>query len=95
MNYENASVLSNQNIVLKDRKKLEISGIKKIESLNSEEFLIESIMGYIVIKGSNLELLKLDTFGGTVSIKGKIYGINYLEENKKNIKESVVAKLFK
>ena len=60
MNYENASVLSNQNIVLKDRKKLEISGIKKIESLNSEEFLIDSNMGTIVLKGEGLELLKLD-----------------------------------
>ena len=50
MNYENASVLSNQNIVLKDRKKLEISGIKKIESLNSEEFLIDTKLGLLFIK---------------------------------------------
>lgn len=85
----------NHSVQINERKSCVLTGIKKLESFNEEEFLIESIMGYIVIKGSNLELLKLDTFGGTVSIKGKIYGINYLEENKKNIKESVVAKLFK
>ena len=60
MNYENASVLSNQNIVLKDRKKLEISGIKKIESLNSEEFLIDTKLGLLFIKGQDLEMQMLD-----------------------------------
>ena len=97
MNYENASVLSNQNIVLKDRKKLEISGIKKIESLNSEEFLIESVMGTIILKGEGLELLKLDTMQGVVTIKGLVNSLTYLDENilKKNKENSVISRLFK
>ena len=42
MNNDITSQVTGQNIVLKDRKRLEISGIKKIESLNNEEFLIRS-----------------------------------------------------
>ena len=79
MNYENASVLSNQNIVLKDRKKLEISGIKKIESLNSEEFLIDTKLGLLFIKGQDLEMQMLDIDKGNIWISGLITVIEYVE----------------
>ena len=46
---------------LVDRKNLTISGVKKVDSFDAEEFLIDSVMGYIVLKGEGLELLKLDT----------------------------------
>ena len=53
-------------------------------------------MGFMVIKGSELELVKLDTLQGNVSIKGNVSGINYVEENtKKNKEESIFNRLFK
>ena len=53
-------------------------------------------MGYILIKGEGLELIKLDTFQGTLSIKGKINSFNYMESNgKKAGSESMLSKLFK
>lgn len=86
MNYENASVLSNQNIVLKDRKKLEISGIKKIESLNSEEFLIDTKLGLLFIKGQDLEMQMLDIDKGNIWISGLITVIEYVETSGKKRK---------
>ena len=53
-------------------------------------------MGFILIKGEGLELIKLDTFQGTLSIKGKVNSMNYLESGGKKVnKESVLSKLFK
>lgn len=79
-----------------DRKEISLSGIKKITSFDSEEFLLESNMGIILIKGNNLEIMKLDTHDGNVKIKGKIDGFNYLENSKdKNKEESIISKLFK
>ena len=53
-------------------------------------------MGFMVIKGSELELVKLDTLQGNVSIKGNVSVINYVEENtKKNKEESIFNRLFK
>ena len=53
-------------------------------------------MGFIIIKGIDLELVKLDTLQGHVSIKGTINGINYVEENgRKNKEESIFNRLFK
>lgn len=86
----------NHGISLLERKNLVITGVKKIENFDSEQFLIEAIMGFMVIKGENLELVKLDTMQGNVSIKGLINSITYVEENTKKEKEnSVFSRLFK
>ena len=83
-------------IQISERKSIQINGIKKIESFNKEEFFLQSVMGFILIKGEELELIKLDTFQGTISIKGRINSLIYLDENNKKVKkESLVARLFK
>ena len=78
-----------------DRREISLTGIKKITSFDSEEFLLESNMGPILIKGTNLEIMKLDTHDGNVKIKGKINGFNYLDTKDKNKEESLISKLFK
>ena len=83
-------------ISLVERKNLIISGVKKIENFDTEQFLLETSMGYIVVKGEGLELIKLDTIQGNVSIRGIVSGINYLEDNIKKSKEnSIFNRLFK
>ena len=52
-------------------------------------------MGPILIKGSNLEIMRLDTHDGNVKIKGKINGFNYLDNKEKIKEESLISKLFK
>lgn len=86
----------NHSISLVERKNIGISGVKKIESFDSEEFLMETALGYLVIKGSELEIIKLDTYQGNVSIKGKIDSFMYLDSNnKKDNDNSLLNKLFK
>lgn len=85
----------NHNITINERKNIVISGVKKIESFDEEEFLLETAMGFLIIKGSDLEIIKLDTYQGNVSIKGKINSLNYLDTNKKEKEESMFNKLFK
>lgn len=83
-------------ISLVERKNLMITGVKKIENFDTEQFLIETSMGFIVVKGIDLELIKLDTVQGNVSIRGIVNGINYLEDNAKKSKESsLFNRLFK
>ena len=82
----------NHNITINERKNIIISGVKKIESFDNEEFLLETTMGNIVIKGSELEIIKLDTYQGTVSIKGTINSLIYDSIKKE---EGVFSKLFK
>jgi len=80
---------------LMDRREISLTGIKKITSFDSEEFLLESNMGAILIKGSNLEIMKLDTHDGNLKIKGKINSFTYLDDKEKHKEESILSKLFK
>ena len=66
-------------INLVERKNLIITGVKKIENFDTEQFLLETSMGFVIVKGEDLELIKLDTLQGNVSIRGLIKGIDYLE----------------
>ena len=52
-------------------------------------------MGPIIIKGEQLELIKIDTFKGNLNIKGKITSLNYLEDSKKLKTDNIMARLFK
>ncbi len=85
----------NHSINITERKSIALTGVKKIDSFNSNEFLLDSNMGYITLKGSNLEIVKLDTFQGNVSIKGTINSLSYSDKYNKQKDESIFNKLFK
>ena len=84
----------NHSFSVSERKNIIISGVVKIDSFDKEEFLLETVQGYMNIKGENLELIKLDTYQGNVTIKGRIDSITYIDENIKK-ESSVFSKLFK
>ena len=91
---ENTS-FGNHELKMIERGILTLTGINKIDSFDNEEFLLESNMGHLHIKGEQLELVKLDTHDGNVKIKGKVNSIIYLENHKKEKEESILTKLFK
>lgn len=86
----------NHGITLSERKNVVITGVKKIENFDSEEFLMDTTLGFLDIKGSDLEIIKLDTYQGNVSIKGKIDSLIYMDNGSSKTKEeSFFTKLFK
>ena len=78
-----------------DRSMINLTGINKIVSFDDQEFLMESNMGTILLKGENLEIVKLDTHDGNVKIKGNLNSFAYIENIKKTKEESLISKLFK
>lgn len=86
----------NHGITLAERKNIVVTGVKKIESFDSEEFLMDTTLGFLHIKGSELEIIKLDTYQGNVSIKGKIDSLMYMDNGiNKSKEETFLSKLFK
>ncbi|MCI8548317.1 MAG: sporulation protein YabP [Bacilli bacterium] len=78
----------NHTITLVERKSFVTSGVKKIENFDDTQFLMDTVMGFLLVKGEGLELVKLDTIQGNVSIKGTIMSMTYLDESSKHEKES-------
>ena len=57
---------------------------------------METTLGFLAIKGGELEIIKLDTYQGNVSIKGRVDSLMYLDGiNKKDKDNSLLNKLFK
>lgn len=91
---EKISVNKEHHIKLKGRKQLEIVGVKEIDSFDNEEFLLETVMGYLIVRGHNLQLLNLDVEEGIVHIKGTVYDLAYLDEQQGKAK-GFISKLFR
>lgn len=89
--------MNNQTLILKDRTNLEITAVKNVISFDPTNFLLESALGNINVKGKNLTLVKMDTDKQELSIKGQIDSVSYVKDlkNKEEKKENIFAKLFK
>lgn len=83
------------NVVIKDRKIMELTGVKQIDSFDSSEFLMETAQGWMLVQGKDLTLGKLDTERGDVVIKGLIENLSYVSNKKGSPKESFMSKIFK
>lgn len=90
---DNISIKEYGEIKIINRKRITLTGVRKLISFNNKEFVIDSKLGLIVLKGDDLELLKLDTSDGNLAIKGRIDSLSYMDETKKEI--SFISRLFK
>ena len=89
-------IKQNHELKLENINKLSITGISKIESLNSEEFLIQTSLGLLHVIGDNLVMQQLDIDKGNIWIEGNVNSVEYISESKdKKQKTSFMGKLFK
>ena len=96
MDKNNSSINNyNHSVSLLERKTLVITGVKKIDTFDKLHFVLDTTMGFMIIKGEELELIKLDTLTGNVTIKGKINSMEYILESKKSNDEGIISRLFK
>lgn len=81
MAYEDARQKSAKphSIIMEDRKRLSITGVEEVESFDDEEIMIHTGRGLMVIKGSSLQIDKLSTDSGEVTVQGLIDKISYEE----------------
>lgn len=68
-------------VSLESRKNLEICGVTDMGTYNEEEIEIDTVEGFMIITGSELNVLKLDIEEGVCTIMGKIDSISYIEKN--------------
>lgn len=75
-------IRSNQNIIIEDRKKLTLSGVKDVISFDYETLLLETVLGRLTVKGAGLHIVNFDTASGDLFAEGKIYAAVYTSDEK-------------
>ncbi|MBM7543168.1 MULTISPECIES: sporulation protein YabP [Amphibacillus] len=82
-------------VKVRNRRMIEISGVKEVDSFDNEEFLLETVLGYLMIRGENLQIKTLDVTQGKVEIKGKLMDFSYLDDHQHDQSKGFLGKLFK
>lgn len=87
---ERSQSATRHKIILDNREKLCIAGVKKVLSINTEmvNCLLDS--NNLCIVGHNLHMEKLDVESGNIEISGQIDSIKYLAQ-----KQSIFKRIFK
>ena len=81
------------NISLTNKEEIKITGVNKINSLDSKHFDLDTTLGKLRVTGDTLEMIELDSLSKIILIKGDIESISYKSESKN--KDSFIKKLFK
>ena len=80
-------------ISLTNKEQIKVTGVNKINSLDSKHFELDTTLGKLRVTGLNLEMIELDSLNKTILIKGEIESISYKSESKN--KDPFLKKLFK
>lgn len=83
------------NIILENRNKLSLTGVLEVIGFDDERITLNTRLGALLIKGSNLKMNKLDVQNGEVIIIGVISSIVYNNKAPKKEKKNIIQKLFK
>ncbi|WP_025028155.1 sporulation protein YabP [Caldalkalibacillus mannanilyticus] len=79
-----------------NRKKMDITGVVNVESFDNEEFLLETELGFLAIRGQNLHMKNLNVENGLVSIEGLVIEMVYVDHSSGGDKaKGLFSKLFK
>lgn len=82
-------------VTVHNRKEIEINGIKEVDSFDHEEFLLQTNMGYLVVRGKQLQLKNLHVEEGIIQIEGTMTEMLYVDEQTPERAKGLFSKLFK
>ena len=65
------------NVVMESRKKMMITGVSSVENFDEQAVSLQTSMGALTIKGSELKVDKLNVATGELNVRGNIIGMVY------------------
>lgn len=86
------NILSNSNIIVEQRNKLNINGVKDCISFDTETIILNTVLGRLVIKGMSLRINNFDTQSGEFTAQGKINALIYTADEQKG---GFLSRIFK
>ena len=90
---EKNKISSISNLVLNNRKNLNITGVKDVDKFDEREIIAITNQGKLRINGDNLKIGKLSVESGTLELSGKINSLSYIDSHE--ITKNFFKNLFK
>lgn len=93
MSEEKKNVKLSHNLILKERKSLNISGVLDVDSFDDNAVVAYTDLGELTIKGSNLHISKINLDSGDLELDGEVYALEYAED--RPAEKGFFSKLFR
>ncbi len=75
--YEQPAVEAPHRLTLDGRRRLELDGVRDVESFDESLLILETVRGTLVIRGEGLRLQSLSPEGGQISVEGRVDALSY------------------
>lgn len=82
-----------QNVIIENRKRLNISGVKDVPSFDDETIALDTALGKMTVKGEGLQIESFNNQTGDLVATGKLYAVVYLSDTKSS--GGLLSRLFK
>lgn len=93
---EQNTIAKNHKMILNNRKSANLTGVKDVISFDIKEVLLETSMGMLLIKGTDMKVSRLNIEKGELDIDGNIDSLLYSEVSNYSQKgKSVLKRMFK
>jgi len=81
---EEKKVTLPQNLILEDRRVLNVSGVSDVDSFDERAVIVFTELGELTVRGSDLHINKLSVETGELQLEGRISSLAYADEQPKN-----------
>lgn len=96
MVYDENKMTKMQNVILENRNKLHLSGVLDVLNFDEQIVTVDTELGILIIKGSDLRLNKFNLENAELSIDGEVFSMVYDDKNYSSKKsEGLFTKIFK
>ena len=80
-------------IIVENRRKVVITGVRDVESFNENDIIIVTHSGGLKIKGRNLEISRVNVESGDLEMTGEVKSVHYSDLDR--TPNNVITKLFR
>ncbi len=93
MQEEKKNVKLTHNLILKERKSLNVSGVLDVDSFDDSTVVAYTDMGELTVKGRDLHVSKINLDSGDLVLDGEISSLEYTDNNQ--VEKGFFSRLFR
>lgn len=91
----NQSMNSRHDLMMYDRKRASVTGVREVISFDSNEILLETTRGTLAFRGEGLHVKRLTLEKGEVDLEGEVQELKYSDSHTVKDAGSFLGKLFR
>ena len=82
-------------VVIDCREKLNVTGVKDVDSFNENEIIFITTCGAVTITGEDLHISRLNLEDGQLIVEGRIQSLDYSDHEEQRQSGGLFKKMFK